>query len=146
MYFKNQIEMNRIVLFIAGLVAFLFTACDRPECTNTNPVFEEHTHESVSYKNELRDEVNRIGINNLRFWLDSYVKRGEQEYILVNVQGKGLCAIAELEVDEWGKLKGIQEKKGVTYRGAELVGLTFDFIQNGEFVQLSYTGVDHILD
>ncbi len=133
-------------LLLSSFLVFSIVSCDRPECRNENSVFDEYGKETSTYKIELIKEVERIGMNNLRYWLHSYEERDGHEFILVNIQGEDLCAIGEIEVKNWERIGGIKEKKGIGYRGAELVGLTFDYEQRGDFIDLQFKDLDHILD
>lgn len=68
--------------------------------------------------------------------------------MVISVQGHGICAKALVRVDEWDRrIKGIQEKKGITYRGAEFRGFHFeiDTTQAGT-TDFIYGSLESILD
>ena len=107
----NSNKMKRVLLISVLLIAF--SACDKAECESQNPIFIENNPTSIAYKEELVKEISRFKESELRYWLKKYVKEGDQEYLLVYVQGEDLCAVSQIEVNEWtGRLKHIQEKKG----------------------------------
>ena len=68
------------------------------------------------------------------------------EFITVNIQGDGLCAKGLLQVSDWKNIEGIKRTKGVSYNGAQLKGLTFDIITNGESIDFIYKNIESIVD
>jgi hypothetical protein len=133
------------ILILSTLIIFL-ASCDRPDCKNTNSVFDSNGLETNVYKQELIQEMDRIGKNNLTYWLSSYTEQNEKEFITVNIQGDGLCAKGLLQVNDWKNIEGIKRTKGVSYRGAQLKGLTFDIITNGESIDFIYNSIERIVD
>ncbi len=133
------------ILFLATALIFL-ASCDRPDCKNTNPVFDSNGLESNTYKQELIKEMDRIGKSNLTYWLSSYSEQNGKEFITVNIQGGDLCAKGLLQVTDWKNIEGIKRNKGVSYIGAQLKGLTFDIITTEESVDFIYKNVERIVD
>lgn len=133
------------ILILSTLLIFL-ASCDRPDCKNTNSVFDSNGLETNVYKQELAQEIDRIGKNNLTYWLSSYTEQNEKEFITVNIQGDGLCAKGLLQVNDWKNIEGIKRTKGVSYIGAQLKGLTFDIITNGESIDFIYKSIERIVD
>jgi hypothetical protein len=133
------------ILILSTLIIFL-ASCDRPDCKNTNSVFDSNGLETNVYKQELIQEMDRIGKSNLTYWLSSYTEQNEKEFITVNIQGDGLCAKGLLQVNDWKNIEGIKRTKGVSYRGAQLKGLTFDIITNGESIDFIYNSIERIVD
>ncbi len=132
---------------IVSLIVFLFLAiaCGKPECKNRNSVFNDYSFASKEYKEELIKQVQLIGIENLSYFIDSYVEKDSRTYLTVNFIGNGLCAKGVLLVKDWNKLKDIQRTRGMSYRGAKLVGLQFD-IPNDSSNELVYRDVDYVRD
>lgn len=133
------------LLILTAFLIFL-GSCGRPDCKNTNSVFESNDIESKVYKKELAKEIKRIGKNNLTYWLSSYSVQNEQEFITVNIQGEGLCAKGLLQVNDWKNMEGIKRTKGVSYKGAQLKGLTFEILTNGESIDFIYKSIEGIVD
>ena len=103
------------VLFI--LVLF---SCNKPDCRNTNDIFDRFTPDREEYKKELASEMQRIGIHNLRYWIDKPVSVDGKQFMQVYIQGQGLCAKAQLFVADNGKQPGLGNYGAGGYRGAEL--------------------------
>lgn len=139
---KRQI---RLFIFLTGL-AVAFIACDRPECKNTNPIFDNYSPESNEYKTELAKQLDRIDNSKLTYWFNEYVETNGQEILFFNIQGDGLCAIIVLNVEQWGKLEELRQMKGKTYRGAEFVRLKFDTQQDSTNVRFIYRDFVNIID
>lgn len=134
-----------ITLFPLLSLLFVFAiSCDRPTCTNTNPVFDQNEPDSKVYKEELISQIKVVDKQKLTYWLKEYKKEGVKELCYFYIQGDGLCAVMPLVVTSAEQLEDVRMKKGVTYRGAEFLGLKYDIIQdstNTEFVFKSYSKI-----
>ena len=133
-------ETTFIIIFFS-----LYTACDRPNCKNTNPIFEQFSPESNEYKSELSNQIALIGFENLNFWFDKYLKSKDKEYIEIYVQNDSVCAKATLEVKDWSKIEGLR-KENNGYRGAKLIGLKWKTGRVGNEVNFIYIDIDKIED
>jgi hypothetical protein len=139
--------MNKIAIITVGLL--LLCACNRPECQNTNPVFEQNKIDSKAYLEELVKEIGKRDPKDLRYWMDVWEVRDHQKYMIVHVQGDGLCAKAFLtippdEAKDTDLAKDRQFAGG--WRGAEIVDLEFDVVQEGAGPVLLFRGYDHMID
>jgi hypothetical protein len=136
------VKIVRIIFFI-GLVTI--ASCDRPECTNTNPVFAKYQPTDEPYKAELAKQLGLLNPEALRYWFTGYKVIDGKELLTVNVQGNGLCAELVLSGRQWPKLERVINKKGVSYQGAELLGLSFD-VQQNEQTEFIYRDIVRIVD
>lgn len=136
---------TKFIVLITTLLLVL-ASCDRPNCKNTNPIFDSNSIDSKAYKKELVKEVERVGMENLLYWFSGYSKQNEHEYITVFVQGDNLCAQAILQVKDWKNIEGIKRTKGKSYRGVELKGLTFDIVATGDSISFIYKNLKRIID
>ena len=66
--------------------------------------------------------------------------------LLFDVQGDGLCAVMELEVENWSRLSELRKKKGVSFRGAEFKDLKFDIMPDPADVKFVLRGFSEIID
>lgn len=138
----KQVTIQTILLvFVLG-----FISCDRPNCTNTNQVFESNNPESKHYKDELVKQLKNIDQTKLRYWLQKYEERNGKEFLHFNIQNDGLCAIIVLRMSTWEKLENLRKEKGVSYRGAEFVNLKFETQTNNSSTQFIYKSFDRIID
>ena len=48
------------ILSILLLVLVLIASCDRPDCTNENPIFDNYNPNSKIYKDELVHQLKKI--------------------------------------------------------------------------------------
>ncbi|WP_323758032.1 hypothetical protein [Roseivirga sp.] len=128
------------------IVLVFFSSCDRPDCQNTNSIFDLNGLETTVYKQELVKEMDRVGKENLTYWLSDYTEQNGQEFITVNIQGDGLCAKGLLQVNDWTNIEGIKKTKGVSYIGTELRGLIFDIFTSGESIDFIYKSTESIVD
>lgn len=133
-------------LLLVGSLLVLLAACDRPECKNSNPIFDQYTYETFEYKHELVKEMSRIGPENISYRFDAYLEEEEQGYILVNMQLKNLCTKALIRVDDWSAMSGIKKNKGVSYRGAQLKGLAFNIIKSDKKIDFVFSHIDNVVD
>lgn len=125
---------------LAAFLAYSLTSCDRPACENTNPVFNQYEPEETAYQEELIDIMEG---QDLRYWLKAYEKQANAEYLWLYVQNEEICALAKMRVGERQGIEGLLAAKGVSYRGAELVGVEYQISNENELV---FDGLDHILD
>jgi hypothetical protein len=124
----------------------MFISCDRPDCKNTNPLFDNYSPNSREYKTELIKQLKNIDKLKLSYWFKEYVESNGQELLLFNIQGDGLCAIIVLTVQQWDKLEELRQKKGVSFRGAEFKNLKFDIQQDSTNVNFILRYFDRIID
>jgi hypothetical protein len=130
------------ILFIPIILAF---ACDRPECTNTNPIFDQNEPASNAYKKELVHQIEAIGKSEISYYIAGFEERNNSNYLVLNVQGGDLCAIGYFEIRDPLKLEVLIKTKAVGYRGAEIKGFEFT-IENEENIELVYSSLDRIID
>ena len=138
--------MKNLSILILSSFVFLFASCDRPECKNTNPIFDSNGVETNIYKKELIKEIERIGKENLTYWLSEYSEQNGQEYITVHIQGAGLCAKGTIRVTDWKNMNGIKKTKGKGYHGSELRDLNFDAISEGDSITFVFKNLGAIID
>ena len=132
------------LLFVLLLFA-LFYSCYRPPCASSKEIFNSFDSSAKEYKLELRNELALSP--NLRWWVNNYMERDGKRYLVVNVQGEDLCAVAELQLKEnVAGIENLLDKKGVSYEGAELVGLKYTSIEKDGLVELVFDGVEKIID
>lgn len=136
---------KRIPAFLAIFTVWL-VSCDRPDCDNDNPIFENYQPDSREYKAELAEELNGLDQSNLKYWLQKYDEQSGIETLYFNVQGDGLCAVLHLTVNDWNKLENVRERKGVGRRGAEFTNLKYDIVQDSASVTFVYKTFDRIID
>jgi hypothetical protein len=72
-----------------------------------------------------------------------YVQQNGNDYILVNIQNDSLCATGMIRVKDWNKLEGIKRAKGVSYKGAELMGLSFEVTKDSAGTEFVYNTISH---
>jgi hypothetical protein len=139
--------MNYSTARIFGIAILILAtvSCDRPECQNTNPIFDRFTPAQEEYKLELVKQV-KGRESKLRYWLDRYEEKNNREYLMVFIQGDSLCAKAEILIENWEGIEGIRRVKGKGYSGAELAGFKYDVHFQSERTTFSYRGVDRIVD
>ena len=125
---------------LAAILAYSLTSCDRPECENTNPIFNQYEAADQAYQKELIDVMEG---KELRYWLKEYEKEADHEYLWLYVQNEEICALAKMRVGERKGIEGLLAAKGVSYRGAELVGVEYQISSDNELV---FKGLDHMLD
>lgn len=129
------------------IFAYLIIAsCKRPVCNNEDPVFDEHRPEEQVYKQELARKIRSASEEDLRFWYVSAANRDGRELLIADVQGPGICAKAELVVNDWS---GIEQLRGAApngYRGAELKRLRYSIAEDSGHVDFIYEGLDRIVD
>ena len=135
-----------------GLMALvmLLLGCARPECQNTNPVFDQHAPGSEVYTEELLDQLQKRDPNDVRWWVDTYEGRNGAVFIHFFVQGGDLCAKAVMTIPP-DREKKHREKKGnwkngFGAHGAEVIGLKYDVVRTDGKTELVFRGWDRMID
>ncbi len=122
-------------------------SCNRPQCNNTNPVFENNLPASPIYKNELAKQLEQQNNDGLTYWFKSYEERNGKTYLQFYVQNDSVCAVADVLVRQWDdKLAEIKQTKGMGYVGAEITGLQFTVEQHGDSTEFVYQSLSRIID
>jgi tRNA1(Val) A37 N6-methylase TrmN6 len=138
---------HRAIFSLFCLFLFL-NSCDRSQCTNTNPIFNEYEYSDNSYKIELANKIDKIGLENLRTWLADYVEKDGDIYLVFYIQNENLCAKAMVKMNHWDKkMQHIKDKKGKGRVHAEFVDLDFSTqkTSNGD-VEFIYKTFNRIID
>ncbi|MDB5230180.1 MAG: hypothetical protein JWN76_985 [Chitinophagaceae bacterium] len=136
---------SKISTLILAIVYIAFSSCNRSECRNTNLIFDKFSPDTKEYKTELAKQIQNVGAENLSYWHDKYLKKDGAEYIVIYIQGQGLCAKGEIQVTDWSKIIGMRgESSG--YRGAKLEGLNFKIIQDSRGTNFLYKDIDRVVD
>ena len=137
---------NYVALLLFSICILATVACDRPECQNTNPIFDQHPPHSETYKKELVRELALIDHKQLSYWLKDFDHSANGDRLLFYIQGAGLCAELQLSVNDWSRLQDLRSRKGQTYFGAEFTNLQFDIIEDKGQTAFVYRGFDQIID
>jgi hypothetical protein len=115
--------MKHLLLIV--LAALLVTSCDRPKCSNTNPVFDKYAPETNEYKAELIKELKKASAKKISYWIDKYSVKDSIEYMSVDIQDGTLCAKAIFNITNALSLEQYKKVKGLSYRGAGLAGFKY---------------------
>lgn len=136
----------RIKLLFCCILLISLIACDRPACTNANPIFDQNEPSSKIYKDELVKQIKLVEANKLKYWLAKYEKEQGAEFLHFHVQGEGLCAQMVLTMNQWNKLENVRKLKGKSYIGAEFTNLVFDIQQDTKQTAFVYKDTGRIID
>ena len=138
-------QKTNLIIFIL-FVILTVVSCDRPICSNKNPVFDKYDINSFEYKTELLKQIEKIGQKNLSYWFESYIKENEKEYIIINIKNNSLCAKGKILVKDWNKIEEIKRTSAQSYVGAKLKGLTFNIENDSNKIELIYKDITRIVD
>lgn len=128
------------------LLMILISACDRPSCTNNNPIFDQFDFHASEYQAELQNQLSSRNPRDVRFWLADFREEGESAYLIVYIQADELCAKGLIKINEWHKLENIRKTKGKGYFGAELRGLSLMISGDPNNPELVYQDLSKIID
>ncbi len=136
--------MKKTAILIISLIFLFFSSCDRPECENSNQIFDKYSFDSEEYKAELISQISKY--DNIEYWFNKYIEEEGKEYLIVNAQNNSICAKAIIQVNDWNKIEDIKRTKGLGYRGAKLKGLKFDIEKDSIKTYFIYKDIESILD
>ncbi|WPP49849.1 hypothetical protein [Catalinimonas niigatensis] len=128
-------------------VAMVWSACDRPDCEPSHPIFSQHEPSSPEYKKELISQLKSMEAEDVSYWFDSYVEKDGNEYLQFNIQGEDICALGLMKVEDWTEeIANIKRVKGKSYRGAKFRGLTYTIEEQADGIELIYKDLESIID
>ncbi len=130
------------------LLVVLISCNNRPDCTNSNEIFNKYSPGDRVYKNELVRQLSLVDNSKLKYWIQEYAEIEGENFIYFYIQGDGLCAIIEININT-EKIKkeielthnGIPPKHmtiGSTHRGIEFMNLEFDIKQDSLLTEFIY--------
>ena len=139
---KNIIKTLTVFCLLTSIVS-----CVRPVCKNTNAIFDKYSPDTKEYNDELVKQLAKVDKSKLTYWMDTYQKDNNSQYIHAHIQGDGLCAKIVLVVNDADKgIEGIIKNKGVGYSGAELKDLKFDIKQDSTSTKFVFQSISDIGD
>jgi len=134
-------QTKTLNFFLLLLIIVFANSCDRPQCKNTNPLFDQFTPATREYKDELAKQMKVVGLENLKYWFDKSQESSEKELYELYIQGDGLCAKIIVEN------KSNRKKLGNGgYRGAELKGVTIKIEEDSTGTNFILENIDRIID
>jgi|TARA_R110002072_G_scaffold76125_3_gene178841 hypothetical protein len=141
--------MKKLILLLSVLL--VVSCIDRPDCINTNEIFNKYSPNIKEYKDELVNQLRLIDNTKLKYWIKEYEVIEEEEFIYFYIQGDGLCAIIEINTTPekinketeltYNGLVPVHTEIGLTHTGIEFMNLTFNIKQdslNTEFIFRDY--------
>lgn len=133
------------LLFFAFITTVCF-ACNTSTCTNTNPVFEKFSPESVEYKTELAKVLRAADAKALTFWFSGYKEAKGRDYLYFKVKGDGICAVIQMVNRDWRRLADLRIHRGEGYRGAEFVNVKYDIVEDSGRIEFVFRSFSEIID
>ncbi len=141
--------MEKYIIKSITVFCFLLiiVSCNRPNCRNTNPIFDKFSPDRKEYKDELVNELEKVDKSKLTYWMDRYQEIGNSQFMYVNIQGDGLCAIIVLSIESSKKgIEGILKNKGNGYIGAKLDNLKFKIKKDSTSIEFIFKEISGIVD
>ncbi len=108
-------------LFVFISIAILLASCDKPQCTNYNPVFDQYKPADVEYRNELAGLIETTDKDSVLFWINRYDSVAGHEYMYADVIGRDICAVAVFDITGNEEFENYRRVNGVSYSGAQLL-------------------------
>ncbi len=133
-------------LFVFISTAIMLASCDKPECTNHNPVFDKHRPADKEYRNELAGLVETTDKDSVLFWINGYDSASGHEYMYADVIGRNLCAVAVFDITGNEEFENYRLVKGVSYSGAQLLAPRYRIQHTDSGAQFVLESVGRIVD
>lgn len=141
--------MLKVNVVVLCLLMLLVQSCDRPECRNTNVVFDKFSPFQNEYKAELVKRISMVDREKLQYWISERVVKEGRTYMVVDIDGEGLCAKGVIDityVPQTNNLKQFQESTGKGYKGARLSGLKYKISNTDGVYSFFFVNVNAIVD
>lgn len=133
-------------LFVFISIAILLASCDKPQCTNLNPVFDQHKPADREYRNELAVLVEAADKDSVLFWINHYDSAYGEEFMYADVIGRDVCAVAVFDITGNEEFENYRRVKGVSYSGAQLLAPRYRIQHTDSGAQFILDSVGMILD
>ena len=143
---------KKIILCLATMCVFVFSACKNPTCKSKNDTFNTLSPDHQQYKSSLAEAFHKTEPGELTYWLNAYWRmtlpnKAAKEFIMVHVKGDELCADMVLEIRDSKKgIEDILQKQMMGYKGAMLEGLKYDTKKDSSGITFVFKEVSHIND
>jgi hypothetical protein len=95
---------------------------------------------------ELAFRLKEIDNSELSYWFEKYEEEEGNDHLFFLVQGKNLCAIMKLTVNEWDNFENLRRTKGKSYQGAKFLNLKYSILQDSLITDFVYISHDRIVD
>jgi hypothetical protein len=128
---------------VPAVILLAFASCN---ISNKKDVFADLDPASKKYKQELARQIQNTDGNELTFTLNQYLKIEGKDYLDISINGKDIHAKSLILVNNWNKLEGIKQTKGVGYSGAELKNLQLSIINVDTEPTFIYKDLDKVVD
>ena len=133
-------------LFVFISIAILLASCDKPQCTNHNPIFDKYKPADKEYRIELAGLVEVADKDSVLFWINRYDSVVSHEYMYADVIGRNLCAIAIFDITGNEEFENFRRVKGVSYSGAGLLAPRYRIQHTDSGAQFVLDSVGMIVD
>jgi hypothetical protein len=127
-------------------LTILAISCDRPECTDHNPIFERNDPKSEEYKAELVRQLLHRKPKSIDYSINCYDEIDNIPYLVVDIISKNLCAKGYLNIKNAGRMEWFKKVRGNAYHGAGLAGLKYHIDSSGGNYNFIFDDVDWIMD
>lgn len=128
------------------VVTTLLFSCNKPNCANTNPVFDKYPPQANEYKAELIKQLNSTDRKKISYWIDGDTVINGAAYMRMFLQGGGLCARGVFDITNAKGLNNFKKVKGVGYSGGELKGFKYTIDSAGGNYRFVFEEVAWIAD
>ena len=128
-----------------SIVLLVITACDRPICTNTNPIISSAAIESDAYITELHKLITNSSVP-INYWFSEFEYENGKDYLILHIQSEDICAKGKFLVTDWSGMEGIKRTNSTGYRGAKLSGFKYKIDSSQDFKVLIFSSVERIID
>ncbi len=135
--------MIKIILSVLA-ICVLMAACNRPECKNTNPIFENNKPDAIAYRQSLHEELSTA--KDVRYWANEYIEQDGKAYMFANVQNNNICATAIFDITNTRGLENYREAKGKSYSGSEITDLRYDVVSDSNGYHYILQSIGRIID
>ena len=132
--FFGIIEIIKNLLYILGFVIlviiiyFLITYHFRPDCKNTNPIFDKYPYTDKEYKMELAKQLKLTDSTKCYYYVRKYLEKNNRQYLVVDIVGGNICTKGLFDMTDIfkeGHFQQFQNNKGNGWGGAELDGFKY---------------------
>ncbi|GAB3916537.1 hypothetical protein [Mucilaginibacter boryungensis] len=133
-------------IFIIGLLCLgIVTGCKNTSINSANNRLNSYKTNTRKFNSELAKQL-AADPGSFTYTFSNYFVKAGREYLNVSVNRENFQTVIAMLVNNWDKMQGIKNAKGLGYSGAKLQGLQLSVVTNSGHPEFIYQNINAIID
>ena len=133
-------------IFIIGLLCLgIIAGCTNTDINNANNRLKSYKTNTPEFNFELAKQL-AADPDSFTYTFNNYLVKDGREYLNVSVNRENFKTVIPVLVNNWNKMQGIKNARGLGYSGAKLQGLQLSVVTNSGHPEFIYQNINAIID